>query len=302
MLQLYQKIISENFMNSTLIGTFAILMWSTLALFTVGAGNIPPFELLTISFTIAFFIGLIWCKKSKNNLLDSFKQPLHVWLVGIGGLFGYHFFYFLAIKNAPALQANLINYLWPLLIVLFSAFLPNEKLRSYHLIGAFFGFLGASLLIIDKSGFNSLHFNLSIGYMYALFAALLWSSYSVLSRKLAHVPTYVVGAFCLVVALLSLICHLYFETTIIPTKYELLSAIMLGLAPVGGAFYVWDIGMKKGDIKLLGSLSYATPLLSTLLLLIFGLSTSTWIIWLSCFLIITGSLISSGEYLRKLKF
>lgn len=285
-------------MNATLIGSFAILMWATLALFTIWAGKIPPFELLTISFTIAFFIGLIWSIKSKNSILKSFKQPLHVWLVGVGGLFGYHFLYFLAIKNAPAVEANLINYLWPLLIVLFSTFLPNEKLKWYHLVGAICGFLGAGVLILGKGNLSG-GFTFHTGYIYALLAALFWSSYSVISRKFAHVPTSTVSAFCLVVAILSSICHLIFEQSVMPTSIEFLSAIMLGLAPVGGAFYLWDIGMKRGDIKLLGTLAYSIPLLSTIFLLLFGLANSSWSIWVSCFLIIVGSIISSGKYLKK---
>lgn len=276
-------------------------MWSTLALFTVLSGNLPPFELLAISFSVAFCIGLfLWTRQGKESL-KHLKQPLWVWLVGVGGLFGYHLFYFLAIKNAPVAQANLINYLWPLLIVLFSAFLPNEKLRWFHVLGAIFGFIGAGLLVLNKDSSGDFVFSFSIGYVYAFLCAIIWSSYSVISRTFAHVPTSVVGGFCGVVALLAWALHFTFETTIFPSYLELLASIMLGLGPVGGAFFVWDVGMKKGDIKLLGSLSYATPLFSTLLLIIFGFAYSNTIIWIACLLIIIGSIVSSGEYLKKLR-
>lgn len=286
--------------KSTLIGAFAIIMWSTLALFTVLAGDIPPLELLAISFSIAFCIGCImWIKKGKQSF-KYLKQPLWIWLVGVGGLFGYHFFYFLAIKNAPPLQANLINYLWPLLIVIFSTLLPNEKLRYFHILGALFGFIGAGLLLFTQNK-NSINITFHLGYIYAFLCALTWSSYSVLSRTFAHVPTSIVGGFCGVVALLSWGSHFYFENFVIPSNIELFAAFMLGLGPVGGAFFVWDIGMKKGDIQLLGSLSYAIPLFSTLFLILFGLAKSSFTVWVACGLIILGSIISSGEYLKRLR-
>lgn len=284
-------------MNPTLVGSFAILMWSSLALFTVNTSNIPPLELLGISFSVAFIIGLIW--NIKNGQKVFLKVSKKVWLVGVGGLFGYHFFYFLAIKNAPALEANLINYLWPLLIVLFSALLPNEKLRWYNIIGTFLGLVGAVVLILCKNGFTKINFEFHEGYIYAIISAILWASYSVLSRKFASVPTAIISAFCLIVAIMSFCTHFIFEITVVPSAKELFFAFLLGLGPVGGAFYVWDIGMKKGDIKLLGTLSYATPLLSTLMLIIFGLSDASWSVLYACFFIVTGSLISSGIFLKK---
>lgn len=283
-------------MNKTLIGSFAILMWSSLAIFTVGAKNIPPFELLGICFSISFFIGFIWCLKNGINLFKNLNYPLHVWLVGVGGLFGYHLFYFLAIQNAPALQSNLINYLWPLLIVLFSTFLPNEKLYFYHILGAICGLIGTIFLLVNKNSLeNSFHF----GYIYALLAACIWASYSVISRKFEHVPTFLVAGFSLVVAIFSFTIHFLFEQTTSIKTSELFWALLLGLGPVGGAFYVWDIGMKKGDIKFLGTLSYAIPLFSTLLLTIFGFAKISLNVIIACILIILGSLISSGKLNKK---
>jgi drug/metabolite transporter (DMT)-like permease len=285
--------------NGNIFGVVAILLWATLASFGVLAGNIPPFQLTSMAFFVAFFIGAILWKKEKKGILHHLKQPLIVWIVGIGGLFGYHFFYFLAIQNAPAIEANLINYLWPLLIVLFSALLPNEKLRWFHVVGVSLGLLGAFLLITKGKGleFEEQYF---LGYMYAVICGVVWASYSVISRLFGKVPTSAVGGFCGATALLSLLCHLLFETTVIPSLTQFLAVIALGLGPVGGAFYVWDYGVKNGDIQLLGSLSYAAPLLSTLLLISLGLSQMSVFVWIACGLIIAGSMISSLNHFKKL--
>lgn len=283
--------------KGNMLGAIAIMLWSTLALFSVLTTHIPPFQLTSMAFSIAFIIGLGWWIKAKKGIVTHLKLPLKVWMLGIYGLFGYHFFYFMAIKHAPALEANLINYLWPLFIVLFSAFLPNEKLRWFHLVGALLGMCGAILLI---GGGKDVSFSLSYaqGYIYAFICAIIWSSYSVMSRYFGEIPTHSIGAFCGVTALLSGIAHLYFEVSYTPSVSEALAAFALGLGPVGTAFYVWDVGMKRGDIKFLGSLSYATPLLSTFLLVVFHLAHPSPMIWIACAFIVMGSIISALPFFK----
>lgn len=286
--------------KGNIFGLLTILLWSSLALFTVYSGNIPAFELTAIAFFVASFIGLAVLKKEKKKIKDLFKIPLKVYFIGISGLFGYHFFYFLAIKNAPAIEANLINYLWPLLIVVFSAFLPNEKLKWYHILGTLLALFGAFLLV-SRGGSLEFEPKYLNGYLYALLAALIWSSYSVISKTLSHIPTYAVTGFCLITAILATLAHLIFETTVVPTFTQLLASIMLGLGPVGGAFYLWDFALKNGDIKILGSLAYLAPLLSTISLIVVGIAVMNIYIALACFFIIIGSIVSSKEYVKVLR-
>ncbi len=178
-------------------------------------------------------------------------------------------------------------------------FIPNERLRWFHIAGAIFGLFGAFLLV-SKNGSLELNSQYSLGYMFAILAAFTWASYSVILKKMSHIPTYSVTGFCIVTTFLSLLCHLTFEQTIIPTTTQFIVAILIGLGPVGGAFYVWDYGMKNGDIKLLGSLSYFIPLFSTFLLIIFSSEEMSISIAIACILIICGSIISSKEQLLNM--
>ena len=285
--------------KGNLLGIFAILLWSTLASLGVLASNIPPFQLTSMAFFVAFMIGIVLWRKEGRGIIVHLKWPLKVWIVGICGLFGYHYFYFLAIQNAPAIEANLINYLWPLFIVLFSSFLPNEKLRWFHVVGVLFGLVGV-VFLVSKGGSFNFEAQYTNGYIYAFIAALTWGAYSVISRFFAHIPTSAVGAFCGATAVLALFCHMFFEATVVPSIQELGIIILIGLEPVGGAFFVWDYGVKKGDIQLLGSMSYFTPLLSTILLIVLGLSKPTSTIWIACTLIVLGSVISSLPLFKKL--
>jgi drug/metabolite transporter (DMT)-like permease len=282
--------------TATLIGFIAILLWATLAALTAASGKVPPFQLAAFSFVVAFAIGLAAAKGAGRSLAPALKQRWTVWALGVGGLFGYHFFYFMALRNAPPVEASLIAYLWPLLIVVFSALLPGERLGWHHLVGALAGMLGAALLVTggnigDLASFRAEY---ATGYGFAVACALTWSSYSVLSRRVGDVRTDAVTGFCGVTAVLATLCHLAFETTVWPADtVEWLAVLGLGLGPVGGAFYVWDIGVKRGDIQLLGVLSYAAPLLSTLLLVALGLAQATWVVGLACLLITGGAALAA---------
>ncbi|MEE9374909.1 MAG: EamA family transporter [Rhizobiaceae bacterium] len=284
--------------RATLIGMIAIVLWSLLALLTSLSGAIPPFQLTAICFALASVIGIIGMVKTGKSIA-ALRQPLHIWLLGVGGLFGYHFFYFTALQNAPPIEAGLIAYLWPLLIILFSALLPGEKLRLHHLLGGFIGFSGA-VLIISKGGlfaFDSTHL---WGYAAAGLCAIIWAAYSVLSRHFATVSSEVVTGFCALTALLAAVAHLSLETSIWPQNYgQGLAILGLGLGPVGLAFYVWDHGVKRGNIQLLGAASYAAPILSTFALLAAGQGEFSWIIIFATLLVTLGALVAAKDMIRK---
>lgn len=285
--------------RATLIGGTAVLMWATLALFTTLTGKIPPFLLVAMAFTVATaMIAVKWAVRGESPR-SFLRQPWPVWLLGVGGLFGYHFFYFLALRNAPPVEAGLIAYLWPLLIVLFSSLLPGERLRWWHLAGALAGLAGAALLVTG-GGQVAFRAEYTLGYLAALACAFTWSGYSVLSRFTKSVPTDAVGGFCAVSALLGLICHLIFETTVLPASpAEWLAVLALGLGPVGAAFFVWDYGVKHGDIKALGAFSYAAPLLSTILLVLTGQGEASGLLALACVLIVGGAVLAAKDMFAR---
>lgn len=283
--------------KATLVGFVAVLLWGMLALLTSYCGSIPPLQLTAMTFGIAFLASVIFFIRSGHDF-SVFRQPPSVWLNGVLGLFGYHAVYFMALKSAPVVEASLINYLWPVLIVLFSAFLPGEKLRWFHLMGVALGFLGVLLLFLNGGSFQLDSRYLS-GYLLALACAVIWSLYSVISRKNKSAPTLLIGAFCGVTAVLAFLCHLLFEKTVLPQPDEWFPLLLLGLGPMGLAFFAWDFGVKQGNIRLLGALSYIAPLLSSVLLIVFGKATFRLGILLACLCVIGGSMIASLDSFRR---
>ncbi|MGA1179792.1 MAG: EamA family transporter [Marivivens sp.] len=273
--------------RATLIGFAAVILWSMLAVLTVGTAPVPPLLLNAICFGIGGAVGIVWLMLSGE--IGSLRQvPLKVYVIGTAGLFGYHFFYFSALRMAPAAEAGLIAYLWPLLIVLMSALLPGERLKRGHILGGVLGFAGAATILLG--GREGSVDGAMAGYALALVCAFTWSGYSIISRSFGAVPTGSVAVFCLATAVLSAVAHLQFETALWPAgALGWLSVIGLGLGPVGLAFYVWDIGVKKGDIQLLGVASYAAPVLSTLILVLAGVAAPSWSLLAAAVLITAGA-------------
>ena len=284
--------------TATLIGLTAILMWSLLAVLTVATGKIPAFQLAAMTFAVGALVGsLTWVRRP--DAISALRQPPVAWAVGVGGLFGYHALYFLALRFAPPAEAGLLNYLWPLLIVLFSALLPGERLAPHHIVGAVLGLAGTVLLFAGSAGSGFAPGQVP-GLIAAFVAAFVWAAYSVMSRKLKSIPTDAVAGFCFATAVLAAVVHGIAEVTVWPdTAAQWLAIAALGVGPVGAAFYAWDIGMKRGDIRVLGAASYATPLLSTAFLMVAGFAEPSVTIAIAAVLIAGGGLIAARDMIGK---
>jgi drug/metabolite transporter (DMT)-like permease len=280
--------------TATSIGYAAILMWSFLSLLTVASGAVPPFQLAAMTFAIGGGLGAVtWL--FRPGAAGALRQPWQVWALGVGGLFGYHALYFLALRLAPPAEAQLFSYLWPVLIVLLSALLPGERLKAHHVAGALIACAGTVVLFVGRGGLTFAQDYLP-GFAAAFVAAFAWAIYSVLSRRFAAVPTDAVAGFCLTTAALAAISHMLFEVTYWPqTATQWLAVLALGLGPVGAAFYAWDIGVKHGDIRILGVASYVAPLLSTLFLVLAGYSAASIALLLAAILVAGGGVIAAKD-------
>ena len=274
--------------TATAIGFGAVILWGTLAtLTTLKGGGIPPFQSTAITFlvggaTIAIYAIATGATRAMVPTLPSF-------LLGIYGLFVFHVLYFAALKFAPPAEAGLIASLWALLTVLLSGFLPGVTLSWRHIIGALMGFTAAGLLVFDKIGASSGHPDAIAGFSFAFASAVVWATYSVMSRLIAAVPSESVAPACFATAALALVCNLVFEGWVPPTTGQWIVMVLLGLGPIGAAFMLWDIGMKHGNVAFLGVLGYASPVISTALLITLGLAAPTWVLLVSVTLIVVAA-------------
>lgn len=274
--------------RATLMGAAAVPMWATLASLARATARLPPFETVALAFALAAVLTAAVLAATGRSPGAALRVRPSAWALGVAGLFGYHGLYFAAFRLAPdaPMEINLLNYLWPLLIVLFSAALPGHRLGGRHVAGALAGFAGTATLL---GGAASVSLADWPGYLAAAGAAVTWAVYSVLSRRFGDVPSDAVGGFLLATAALSGLVHLAWETTVVPDAHEALALAAMGALPLGAAFFAWDHGCKRGDLRSLGTLAYATPILSTLLLAgVTGRSPDVRV-WAACALVVGGA-------------
>lgn len=266
--------------TAALLALGAIGLWGTLAPLGVALRQVPPFLLTGLGLLAGSALGLAVsgyqllrsapASAARAQALRGLRPPARTLAMGVYGLFGFHFLLFIALRHAPPVQANLVNYLWPLgMVVLAPLFLPHSRLRLVHVVAALLGFAGAALAILGASSgaTSTASQGFAWGYLPAAASAFVWASYSLLTQRVAPFPTAAIGVFGLVSGLLSLLCHVLLEpaSALAPTEWLLIAA--LGAGPLGGAFYLWDAALKRGDARQIGLLSFLTPLLSTLGLL-----------------------------------
>lgn len=277
--------------TATLLGFCAVLLWGTLAtLTTLKGGSIPPFQSTAITFAVG---GLTIAGYAIATGRATAMVPTPAsFLLGIYGLFVFHVLYFAALKFAPPAEASLIASLWALLTVLLSGLLPGVNLRWRHIAGALIGFSAAAILVWDKIGKTDISAGFpdaTMGFTFAFSCAVVWATYSVMSRMIAAVPSQSVAPACFATALLALLCNVLFESWVAPTPSQWAVMVLMGLGPIGAAFMLWDVGMKHGNVAFLGVLGYASPVISTTLLIFLGLAAASWTLLVSVALIVVAA-------------
>ncbi len=276
-------------MNSRLAALGAIVLWSSLASLATLIPNVPVFLKTGIGLLIGSVIALPLARFQIKQLAVKPK----ILLLGVYGLFGYHAALFVALSTSPSVQANLVNYLWPLLIVLLAPLFSKKiKLNLRVVIGGLMGFIGASLAILSGSSSDGLFYS---GYLFAFMAAVIWSTYSLATNRIGSFPTPAVGLFALVSGILSIAMHFVFETQVSLSSFDWMILVLLGLGPLGAAFYLWDYAIKRSNPQEIGLLSFLTPLLSTGFLLVITGQALSWLLAIAAALIVGGSLIGRAR-------
>ena len=274
---------------ANLLALGAVVLWASLAALGVALSHVPPFLLTGLSLLVGSLIALPLSRFD----FRQWRVPASTLALGVYGLFGFHFLLFIALRHAPPVQANLVNYLWPLgIVVMAPLFLPGVSLTGRHILAALLGFAGAALAILGGAGATG-DARWAWGYLPALASAFIWASYSLMTKRVRLFPTAAIGSFALVSGVLSLLCHVLLEPAVTLSTQDWLLIAVLGLGPLGGAFFLWDAALKRGDARQIGVLSFLTPLLSTLTLLLVRGETPSLAVGLAALMIVGAAVMAT---------
>ncbi|NLS03928.1 DMT family transporter [Rhizobium sp. P32RR-XVIII] len=290
--------LAKNRIAASAIGAMGVILWATETTLVTYTTAIPPLQTVAIAFFFAAAMSPgVWLVTRSHPLL-AFRQPLRVWILTVGSLVGYHACIYYATQKAPPAAAALLQGTTPLMIVLGSAFLPGERLRWWHVVGAVMGLAGV-ISLIDPGD----HASLSDGAPFYLsligVAAALWGLYSVLTRTLPEVPSSALGLFYAASAVVSFVAHLGLEPWVQPNTTEWLAMAALGCLPMGLAIYFWDYGLKRGDIQALGAFSYVEPFIGALLVALFTRAVLDISLLWAGLLVVCGAIVASASLWKR---
>jgi drug/metabolite transporter (DMT)-like permease len=283
------------------LGLVAILLWSTTIAFSRSLTE--QLGTLTAAFwiyTLAGLIGLAVAGLQPGNSLHSMLRLPRAYLWGCGTLFVvYIAALYLAVGSAnnrtQVVAVGLLNYLWPGLSLIFSV--PILKRKANHWLGVGIAMAIVGVWMATAAGSDStiqtmLNEGSLLPYSLALLAAASWGLYSNLSRRWGGeeeggaVPLFLLASGLLLGAL-----RLASPETSTWSPRSLVELGYMALLPGMLAYVLWDVAVRKGNLVLVASLSYLTPLLSTLFsILVLGVESGPYL-WSGALLVAVGAII-----------
>jgi drug/metabolite transporter (DMT)-like permease len=242
-----------------------------------------------------FLFGWLVLTRLRRSDVVDIERPssMRSWwlaLVFALGLSGGDIFFILATHRIPAAQANLISYLWPVMIVVFGAIVGLFRLRPRQVIGLALGFAGAMILIWDGRVSMSIS-----GIGLALLSGACWAVYCIFRLTWKQPAGNVLARGCAISTVLCALLHVLLEPTVVPTLGAFAATAVAGIIPLALGNFVWDQGFRRGDGQLLAVMAYATPLCSALLLASLGAALLTWNLLTGAIVIVLAGVLSRAD-------
>ena len=282
-------------MNPTLSGIVSLLIFSIGTVLIALSGDVPGYQLSAITLCIGAITLFLFLYARNREVIRALKAPVSTYFLVTMGVGLYVALLNLAFKSGPAFEINILNYLWPVFLVVFSNILHKRKFLMSELAGMFLGFLGISLVFLsDQTG---VFYTVYVGHYYAVGAAIVWALYSSLIHEREYSVVLLVPAM-FVSGIICAILHLLFEETVWTQPFSVWAFILL-LSVSRFAYAMWDYGVRHGDKILLSSLSYFVPVLSVIYFSVLGFQPISSGTALGGILIIISSLIVNSHRIMR---
>lgn len=258
--------------KSRFFALFTVLTWATnSALVKTLLTDIPDMQALCISSFLAFAFLLIVNLKTgvlREMKKYSLRQYGYMAVLGFTGMFLYSALYYFGLMQMSAQEACIVNYLWPMMLVLFSCLLLKEKLTMMKIVSMVCSFIG--IVILSSGSPASADGNRAAGILCCMLAAAFYGLFSVLNKKADYDQSLSMMVFWLTTALCALAAGLAGESWVPLGGVQWLGMLWLGAVINGAAYLTWALALKEADnTASVANLAYLTPFLSVVISAIF---------------------------------
>jgi len=251
--------------------TLCIVLWSLIPTFAkFGQSSLDHHQYLFYSSIVSFltlFAISLYNREIKE--IFTYSKKIVLLLFGLGFLdFLYYLLLYYGYKEANGLEVLVIQYMWPIFIVILSLFILKETLTKNKLLSVIFGFIGVSI-VVTKGDFTQLNFTNVDVLLIVMLGAIVFALFSVLSKKVTTNLTNAVMVYFFSAILFSYITMSMFSTFIFPSSKEWFSIIVNGVFLNGVSYLFWIKALQSMDASKVAPYIFITPILSAFFLILF---------------------------------
>jgi len=270
----------------------AVILWSLAPVLATLARHVPPLQLTALCVAVAAATTWPVARFTGTRATDRIAVPRRIWLSAPVLIIGAIGFYFLALRLAPPAEAALVTYTWPVLFVISAELAYARRVRPPSITGAALAFGGAGLVLMPSGGAGpGVPWS---GYAAAFASGSSWAMFSLLARRQSVPLTGIMPRLFGLAAAWAAAGHLLLETALWPVPPDMaLTIVLIGAGPYGLAFLAWDTALRRGRSTTVGTLAYAVPVLSAVLLVATGMAAADWRLPTAAFAVVGGCIVAS---------
>jgi drug/metabolite transporter (DMT)-like permease len=249
-----------------------VALWALIPVVSkLGQANLDNHQFLFWSSAVSFLAFIVTTAITKRTKVFLSYRPTD-WLkaiaLGFLGTYLYYILLYFGYANAQGLEVLVLQYSWPIFIVILSVFILKEKLTFARVMSILLGFAGV-FLILTKGNFNGIHFeNYSIDIL-VLVAAFVFGLFSVLSKKVQLEAYTMITVYFLTATVASFFSMLYFSEFSLPTTDAIIPILVNGLFVNGFSYIFWIKALKGAKASFVAPFIFLIPMLSAFYLIVF---------------------------------
>ena len=295
-------------MNNNVKGTIFVLicvaLWALIPVVAkTGQSTLDNHQFLFWSSLVSLIV-LSVSATLRGNIREVKSYSLKEWgylsFLGLLGTYIYYLFLYLGYSRASGMEVLVIQYTWPIMILVLSVFILKERLNARKVIAIILGFLGV-LLVLSKGAVSEIELNNPRVILLVAIGAFCFALFSVLSKNIKRASLAVTSIYFLAATVASFLSMLYFSEFALPSSVELFPVLLNGVLVNGLSYMFWLSALKSAEASYLAPFVFITPILSAIYLILFFDEPMLPVYGVGLACVIAGGLVNSLSTSNKAK-